>query len=270
MPTNSTWAPADTQVDEYVHSSYIIVESSYESEFIPEQFSEHLAAEDVLTSDVDKETFTITYRGLTHTVPLSLTRHDVWITVSSIAKVIGEDYAVFIEQKSIGEESMLLFVAPRSALSAWGATPAHLVPMQLGIDYFTGTPSDGSAISIPFVGHDVPGFAADRETHAATVEGSKELMDALIGSIFTGKIDEAKLQSAAKALAQAPSVKAELGDRPASDIANELRTAFQGALSDPDLAKKSEDLRKDMNDLRALAGAAPLLPETNKPWWKFW
>jgi hypothetical protein len=269
MTTTPRWPVHDVDDQGYIDEDYIPVEIGYEEEGIVATFAERMGPDDPITSSFDGETFIITYRGEDFPVPLSFSTHDVHITVSSIAEIIRADYDVFIDKHNVGESFNNLVVAAHATMAERGPLPDHLIPFQRGFDYFTGDPAAGTALAIPYVGHDAPGFAAGMAEHANKVEGSKAMVDALLGGMFTGKIDDAKLQAAAAAFAKVPEVKAELGDRSSAEVADELRKAMQESFADKEMSKHLSGLRKGMDDLRAMTGNPPLIPPP-KPWWKFW
>jgi hypothetical protein len=269
MTTSLRWPVNDVDDQGYIDEVYIPVEIGYEEEGIVETFAERLGPDDPIASSFDGEAFVITYRDKDYTVPLSFSTHDVHITVSSIAEIIHADYDVFINRHSVGESFNNLVVAARATRAERGPLPDHLIPLQRGFDYFTGDPSAGAALAIPYVGHDASGFAAEMAEHADKVEGSKAMVDALISGMFTGKIDDAKLQAAATAMAKVPEVKAELGARSATEVADELRKAMQESFADKEIANHLSGLRKGVDDLRAMTSNPPLIPPP-KPWWKFW
>jgi hypothetical protein len=267
MATPPDW-PAANDV-EAVEGGYVTVEIGNEEDGIVSGFAEFLAPQHPLTSRTDDDQFIATYGGRDYVVPLSYSTHDIYITVSSLAEILRGEYAVFVDRTTVGESFNNLVVAALATLDQRGPLPPHLVPLQVGFDYFTGDPAAGAALAVPYVGHAAPGFAEGQAAHAAKVEGGRAMIDVMLGSVFTGKIDDAKLKVAASALGNMPEVKAELGGRPSADIADELRKVMQQALAEPDVAKSVTEARQAMDEVRKLTGQPPL-SRPRKPWWKFW
>jgi hypothetical protein len=269
MTTKSRWPVHEKDEHGYIDEDYIPVEMGWEEIGIVETFAERMGPDDPISARFDDQTFVITFRDKDYLVPLSFSTHDVHITVSSISEIIGDDYSVFVDRHTVGETFNNLVVAAHSTMADRGPLPDHLIPLQPGFDYFTGDPSAGAALAIPYVGHEAPGFAAGMAEHADKVESSKALVDVLLRGMFTGKIDETKLQAAAAGMAKIPEVKAELGARSETEVADELRKSMQEAFADKEMSSHLSGLRKGMDELRAMTGNPPLLPPP-KPWWKFW
>jgi hypothetical protein len=269
MTTKLRWPINEKDEQGYIDEDYIPVEIGWEEIGIVETFAERMGPEDPISSRFDDQTFVISYRDKDYPVPLSFSTHDVHITVSSIAEIISADYDVFVNRHTVGETFNNLVVAAHTTMADRGPLPDHLIPLQRGFDYFTGDPATEAALAIPYVGHDAPGFEAGMAEHSDKVESSKAMVDVLISGMFTGKIDEAKLQAAAAGMAKLPAVKAEIGARSPNEVADELRKAMQDSFADKEMSKHLSELRKGMDDLRAMTGNPPLVPPP-KPWWKFW
>lgn len=85
-------------------------------------------------------------------LPLTFTRHDRYVALSSLAEVLKDKYSFWLVEGRLGDDTHgLLILSHEVALqlqtehAEWLA--ATLVPMQLGFDYF-------NEIKVPYLGHE--------------------------------------------------------------------------------------------------------------------
>jgi hypothetical protein len=85
-------------------------------------------------------------------VPLTFTRHDRYVALSSLAEVLKDKYSFWLVEGRLGDDThglLILSHAVASQLQTEHADwlSATLVPMQLGFDYF-------NEIKVPYLGHE--------------------------------------------------------------------------------------------------------------------
>jgi hypothetical protein len=274
MSAALTWPiPANDDNNPSEDDAYVIFEYNSEEDGIVADVSRCLAEADALGFRyVDaEEAVYVSHRGRDWLVPLAVSYHDRYIMVSSLAEILKEHYTFFFDTGFHGETYHRLFVAATDTIAARGPRPEHLVPLQIGYDYFEGDPAKGDVIRVPYTGHDAADFAAASAASAATREGSKAMIDAMLGAVFTGKIDDAKLRTVVEHFKENPQVKAAMTGQSVDASVAELRQGLGDALKDPEIAKGTQEVRQSMSDLQALVrGEAEKLMAPKKPWWKFW
>jgi hypothetical protein len=236
--------------------AYVFVDHREMEESIVHYVAERLAPEHTLTAREDGEDLFVTYRSQEHRLPLTISRHDRYVAISSLAELLKDDYRFFVLALSLDSDTHGLLVAPVATVATWGPLPSHLQDLKPGFDYFSG-------INVPYLNHEAPNFARDAEgVHAAS-----EAMGLMINSLFSGKTDPA----AATALARAAMMDPKIKDHPdfpkgasEADIAAEIEKAMQEALQDPEVRGYRREMNDALAELRGLTGARA------KPWWKFW
>jgi len=152
-----------------------------------------LAPEHMLMARVDEdlEHLFANYRGQEHRIPLTLCWHDQYVVISSLAELLLDDYRFFVLAWSLASDTHGLLVVPSSSALAWVPLPEHLIPLQLGFDYF-------GKIKIPYLNQEdaAPDFA--RESGA-----QNEMHDALrqlFSGFVSGKADPGASEALAKAV----------------------------------------------------------------------
>lgn len=96
-------------------------------------------------------------------LPLTFTRHDRYVALSSLAEVLKDKYSFWLVEGRLGDDTHgVLILSHEVALQLQTEHPewlaAMLVPMQLGFDYF-------NEIKVPYLGHENnnPEFAQQSE-----------------------------------------------------------------------------------------------------------
>jgi uncharacterized protein YbaA (DUF1428 family) len=273
MSAALTWPiPANDDNHPGEDDAYVIVEHDSEEDGIVADVSRCLADGDGLEFrfNAASETYSVSYRGHDWPVPLAMSFHDRYITISSLAEILKDTYTFFFDTAFHGEGYHRLFIAANSTVAARGPLPRHLVPLQVGFDYFEGDPAKGDVMRVPYTGHDAADFAAASAASMASREGSKAMIDAMLGAVFTGKIDDAKLRTVVETFKDDPKVKAAMAGQSVDASVANLRQGLGDVMKDPALSKDVAEARKAMDDLRAMTGNPPLIPPPKRPWWKFW
>lgn len=198
--------------------AYVFVDHRSEEEALVGWISERLAPEDALAARADGEQLFVGYRGAEHRIPLTLSPHDRYVAISSLAEVLKERYSFFVLVPSLESDTHGILVAPVAAAERWDPLPDHLYPLDLGYDYF-------GNIHVPWLGHEdeAPNFA---EESARMREGSDAFANLLMSALFSGKTSEA-----------------------------EIRKAFSETLQAPELKEARKGMDDAMAELRALTGA---------------
>jgi hypothetical protein len=234
--------------------AFVFVDHREEEASIVEYVSEHLAQEDALEVEEDGEQLSVRHRGNSHAIPLKFSPHDRYIMISSLAELLRERYQFFVLKSSLGGDTHGLLVAVHDDVRGWTAVPDHLVPLELGHDYFSG-------IRVPYLNHEdaAPDFVADREQ----VADGQAFMRGYLAATMSGKMDaETATKLARLALKDPEARKAYEGDSEA-EVAAEIQAAFNEALQSPDVAANRRELNEAMAELKKLTSPS-------KPWWKFW
>jgi hypothetical protein len=85
----------------------------------------------------------VAYRGTEFHIPLTDSRHDRYITISSLAKIMEKDYVFWLEQESLGGETHGLLVLRYHDLAQLDVEIQtdfmdRFVCLEIGYDYFSG------------------------------------------------------------------------------------------------------------------------------------
>lgn len=220
--------------------------------------------------DEDESKVSVTYRGRKVVIPLTNSTHDRYVTISSLAEIVNEDYRFFLEAESLQSDTHALFMAPIAALPSMGPHPRHLLPLKAGFDYFSGDPRQGTAVRVPYLDHTAPDFAADSRSLLNQRRAAGAMTEAILSGLMTGRANPTKIDEIARRVAAEPKLRTEAGGRSEAEIAAELRQAIQSALDEPEAKASGREMVSALNELRALTGAPPLPLPKPKPWWKFW
>ena len=107
----------------------------------------------------------ISYEGEEFRVPLTESKHDRYVTIGSIAKILEDDYEFWVETESLGGDTHGLLVLSHGQLvqlSDEDKTRFNqlFTPLELGMDYFSG-------LKIPHIGNvnNNPNFEKDMRRH---------------------------------------------------------------------------------------------------------
>lgn len=147
-----------------MHASELIKldeETFYEEHVI---WVDHRACEDELIEEIAEtlnlnlnldwqgDTLQVTYREKHFVIPLTLTRHDRYVALSSVAELLKGEYTFWLLSAHQHDDTHGLFIVDRktaeelkSRYANW--SQQHLVLMQLGYDYFNG-------IDVPYLHHE--------------------------------------------------------------------------------------------------------------------
>lgn len=85
-------------------------------------------------------------------LPLTFTRHDRYVALSSLAEVLKDKYSFWLVEGRLGDDTHGLLILSHAVASQLQTEHADwlaetLVPMQLGFDYF-------NEIKVPYLGHE--------------------------------------------------------------------------------------------------------------------
>ena len=141
--------------------------------------AEVLEAGDKLYAEWRDDVLVAVYQRQAHEIPLTLSPHDRYVAISSLAELLKAGYRFWIRRDSLDGDTHGLLVASRSALAALTsaereALEAAFQPLELGHDYFHG-------LRVPYLGHldNNPDLA--RES-AEQTRASKALVDSVLDS----------------------------------------------------------------------------------------
>jgi hypothetical protein len=130
----------------------------------------------ILNWQKETDAYFLVWHGVKHCVPLTLTRHDRYVTISSIAHVISDMYDLWLLKARLNDDThsvLLLPIADSAKLEATAPqwTKDTLEKLDIGYDYF-------NKIRIPYTDNENhnPNFRED----AANVEAEmREMIEAM-------------------------------------------------------------------------------------------
>lgn len=249
-PMSEEIPPSETDED-----AYIFIDHREEEAAIVLSVSQRLRHEHVLQVEENGDQMAVVFQTKAYPIPLQFSPHDRYIMISSLAELLKEHYAFLLLKPSLSGDTHGLLVTPHSSISAWGHLPEHLVPLNLGHDYFNG-------IRVPYLGHEdaAPDFSTDRER----VSNANDAMGELVQALFAGKLNDEAAAKIAALAATNPALSEAAGGRSQAEIAKELQQAVDDSLQSPEGVASRRELDKSLANLRSLTVAPP------KPWWKFW
>ncbi|MDX2203034.1 MAG: hypothetical protein NW223_09800 [Hyphomicrobiaceae bacterium] len=237
--------------------AYIFVDHRDEEAGIVEQVAARLAPAHALAARDSGEDLLVSYGGAEYRIPLTISRHDRYVAISSLAELLEDDYRFFVLKPSLESDTHGLLVVPVAQARAWRTLPEHLVPLERGYDYF-------GRINIPYLHHEdaAPHFADE----SAAARAASNAMGRMIESLVTGKMDPAASTELARAAMLSREVRAH-PDFPKTisegEIAAEIQKALGEAMHDPEVAQARREMDSAMQELHRLI-------RPKKPWWKFW
>jgi len=137
---------------------YIWVDHREEETSIVEYVSDRLPEADALSSEFTNNDLRVTWRGRDYSFPIAFSTHDRYVAISSLAELLKDRYQFFILDSSLHGDTHGFYVATSEQVQSWETAPQHLVPLELGLDYFAGEP-----LKVPYLNHldNNPNFAAD-------------------------------------------------------------------------------------------------------------
>jgi hypothetical protein len=232
-------------------AAYIFVDHREEEASIVASVSERLAPADALATR-DDETLFVTFRGQEQRIPLTMSPHDRYVAVSSLAELLKDDYRFFVLVPSLESDTHGLLVAPRSVAKKWDPLPEHLAPLQLGFDYF-------GQIQVPYLHHEdsAPDFARESEFQREASGAYAQLLEAML---FKRNIDSATAAAFAKFMMREPKAKEEFGlspDASEAEVTAKIKAEFEAALQDAKADGAFEEFDSAMQKLWKLTGRSP-------------
>ena len=260
--------PGAEDDDAYVYFDHRALESS-----IVEAVSRHLAPEHALTAREvhGGEELYVTYRGHEHKLPMTVSPHDRYVAISSLAELLKDHYRFFALLPSHDTDTHAVLVVPIAVAQGWTDLPEHLEPLRLGFDYF-------HQLEVPYLNHEqsAPNFASQAGARAS----ADAFAGFLLSAMFSGKADP----KAVAALAKDPRIREhspfpkDMKGMSEAQIAAEIQKQTEEALQDPQVKQMSAEIGKGMakfhgelqtlmqTELQRLTGEG----SPKKPWWKFW
>src|SRR5262245_42082032 len=178
--------------------AYIFIDHREEEESIVLSVSERLAPADALATRCD-ETLFVTFRGQEYRIPLTISPHDRYVAISSLAELLKDHYRFFVLLPSHGSDTHAVLVVPVAVAQGWGSLPEHLAPLRLGFDYFY-------ELDVPYLNHEAsaPNFARESEGARASTNAFSQW---LVSGLFSGKADPDASAALAKAALLDPRVR---------------------------------------------------------------
>jgi hypothetical protein len=237
--------------------AYIFIDNHEEPGVIIPQVSRRLAPEHALTARVadNVDHLFVAFRGQEHRIPLTLAWYDQYVEVSSLAELLQDDYRFFVLAPTLDSDTHGVLVVPVAIARAWVPLPDHLIPLQLGFDYF-------GKIKVPYLNHEdsAPDFA--RESGAANE------MHSALGQLFSGFLAGKADPDTSAALAGAVVTHLgfdKLADMPdnlsKAEMAAEIQKAMEELLRDPELTEGRREIDAALQELRKLTGEPPERPD---------
>ncbi len=157
----------------------IFIDHRDDEESIVSAVAERISEE--LTPELDDEALYVVHAGERHRFPLQFSPHDRYIAISSLAMLLRKRYRFLLLKPSIDDDTQGLLVALVTDVEAWGELPEHLIPLDIGFDYF-------HDIRVPYLGGEgsAPNFLADRQQ----VQADSDAVGGFVDALFSGKMDE--------------------------------------------------------------------------------
>jgi hypothetical protein len=231
--------------------AYIFIDHRDEEGSIVAYVSDRLAPADALTERYN-ETLFVTFRGQEHRIPLTMSRHDRYVAVSSLAEILKDDYRFFLLVPTLDSDTHGLLVAPRSVAEGWNPLPEHLIPLQLGFDYF-------GQINVPYLRHEgsAPDFARESKLQRETSGAYAKFLEA---AFIKRAIDTETVAAFAKLVMQDPKAMEEFGlsaDASEADVTAKLQAELSAALQEVDGEGSFDEFDSAMLELWKHTGGPP-------------
>jgi hypothetical protein len=161
-----------------------------EEDAIVSAVSTRLAPDDALVPDLQGEELWVTWRGARHRLPLTITPHDRYVAISSIAALLAGLYRFWVLKNSLDSDThaLLVLAAPEAAdletrHAAWAAR--HFEPLDIGLDYFNG-------IRVPYWGNE--NNNPDFEREARQMREAREAAGPALEAVFHQVMREAGIK----------------------------------------------------------------------------
>src|SRR5262245_2206219 len=231
--------------------AYIFIDHREEEESIVLSVSERLAPADALATRCD-ETLFVTFRGQEHRIPLTISRHDRYVAVSSLAELLKDDYRFFVLVPSLNSDTHGLLVVPKSVAEAWNPLPEHLAPLELGFDYF-------GQIKVPYLFHEdwAPDFARESEFQRQASGAYAQFLEAVL---LKRSIDTETAAAFAKLVMRDPKAKEEFGlsqNASEAEVTAKIKAELNAALQEAKVDEAFEEFDSAMQELWKLTGGPP-------------
>jgi hypothetical protein len=229
-----------------------------ETEIIVEMSSRIHPADALIVGDCTEGGLPVTYRGMSLQIPLTGSPHDRYVAISSVAELLKERYRIFLLASSLSDDTHGMLVVSRFDAERWAPRPEHLVPLDLGYDYF-------HQIRVPYLGHPdaAPQFKVDQEHRAA----ERDVGSALIEMILSGK---QPARGTIPKMAEVALRDPELAAEHAGLSPQELSLRFSGELAKVQAMPEVQELQREMGSISQQVAKALQDRPVKKPWWKFW
>ncbi|MDH5180065.1 MAG: hypothetical protein OEZ39_13440 [Gammaproteobacteria bacterium] len=144
---------------------------SYEDEVV-EGVAEQI--EESLSSVWKDDELWVNWQGTEYKIPLTVTRHDRYVAISSLAELLKEKYTFWLHRETLEDDTHGLLVTSNALADELVKNHAdwvdrNLVRLQLGHDYFNG-------LEIPYYGHENhnPDFQKEAEEFNEALAEYKE------------------------------------------------------------------------------------------------
>jgi hypothetical protein len=165
--------------DDVQSEAVIWVDHRETEDWIVDQVAEAVAPAHRLEQEFRGDDIYVTYDGAEYRIPLTLSRHDRYVAISSLAAILQRDYDFWLEKDSLGGDTHGFVVLEKNRLDAEepGVKQAFLekfAPLELGMDYFSG-------IAVPYTGNEQHNPDFDKQAREYQ-EGSDALIKALTES----------------------------------------------------------------------------------------
>ena len=235
-------------------AAYVFIDHREEDTSIVSAIAAVLPDGDPLEMEEAGEDVFVRYQGSRHRLPLQVSPHDRYITISSLAEVLGAHYNFYVLEPSLTDDTHGLLVVPQARARSWAGLPDHLVPLEPGYDYVHG-------IRVPYLNHEdaAPDFARDRERVAA----GREAMGDFVQALRSGKMDDATASSFARLVQNDPKAREAADGKSEAELAAEIQLALKEAFSSPEAQASRREMEAAQAELRSLV-------TRSKPWWKYW
>lgn len=165
-------------MSDFVRSeSLILIDHREDDEEIVNLVAAALGENDALRASWRGDELWISRRGRNYLIPHTISMHDRYVTISSLASILESEFLFFIETESTGSDTHGLLIVEKQQYDQLTEADVQpflglFTPLDIGLDYFSG-------IRVPYTGNPNanPDFARDAKQH-------KEASDALINTIM--------------------------------------------------------------------------------------
>jgi len=137
--------------EDYEGDDLLWVDHRSDDDGIIESLSDRLGADDAMTLEWRDDELWLQHRGAVHLVPLTMSPHDRYVAIGSVAELVRDRHGLYVRNDSLGGDTHALLVLSHAEVAAAskGARQLlgkHFTRVEPGTDYFGGP-------DVPFVGH---------------------------------------------------------------------------------------------------------------------